>query len=114
MRYWLVMPAAGSGSRFGAGGPKQYAPLAGRPDRESVGEGKRVEFGGCRIIKKKKKRGGELGSLDELVAGAELREAGGASIGRAFAALAMAVRWVARQDMSEWRARCVAGGDASS
>jgi 2-C-methyl-D-erythritol 4-phosphate cytidylyltransferase len=30
MRYWLVMPAAGSGSRFGADGPKQYAPLAGR------------------------------------------------------------------------------------
>lgn len=30
MRYWLVMPAAGSGSRFGAGLPKQYTPLAGR------------------------------------------------------------------------------------
>ena len=30
MRYWLVMPAAGSGSRFGAPLPKQYAPLAGR------------------------------------------------------------------------------------
>jgi len=30
MRYWLVMPAAGSGSRFGATLPKQYAPLAGR------------------------------------------------------------------------------------
>src|SRR5579862_8706472 len=30
MRYWLVMPAAGSGSRFGAQAPKQYAPLAGR------------------------------------------------------------------------------------
>ena len=30
MRYWLVMPAAGSGVRFGADGPKQYAPLAGR------------------------------------------------------------------------------------
>ena len=30
MRYWLVMPAAGSGRRFGADGPKQYAPLAGR------------------------------------------------------------------------------------
>jgi 2-C-methyl-D-erythritol 4-phosphate cytidylyltransferase len=28
--YWLVMPAAGSGRRFGAGLPKQYAPLAGR------------------------------------------------------------------------------------
>lgn len=30
MRYWLVMPAAGSGRRFGAGSPKQYAPLLGR------------------------------------------------------------------------------------
>jgi 2-C-methyl-D-erythritol 4-phosphate cytidylyltransferase/2-C-methyl-D-erythritol 2,4-cyclodiphosphate synthase len=30
MRYWLVMPAAGSGSRFGTARPKQYAPLAGR------------------------------------------------------------------------------------
>jgi 2-C-methyl-D-erythritol 4-phosphate cytidylyltransferase len=30
MRYWLVMPAAGLSSRFGADGPKQYAPLAGR------------------------------------------------------------------------------------
>ena len=30
MRYWLIMPAAGSGRRFGAGSPKQYAPLAGR------------------------------------------------------------------------------------
>ncbi len=30
MRYWLVMPAAGSGSRFGTDGPKQYAPLEGR------------------------------------------------------------------------------------
>ena len=30
MRYWLVMPAAGSGSRFGADAPKQYAPLEGR------------------------------------------------------------------------------------
>src|SRR5258705_12986725 len=30
MRYWLVMPAAGSGSRFGTDGPKQYAPLQGR------------------------------------------------------------------------------------
>ena len=30
MRYWLVMPAAGSGNRFGADRPKQYAPLAGR------------------------------------------------------------------------------------
>lgn len=29
MRYWLVMPAAGSGARFGGDGPKQYAPLAG-------------------------------------------------------------------------------------
>lgn len=31
MRYWLVMPAAGSGSRFGGSLPKQYAELAGRP-----------------------------------------------------------------------------------
>ena len=30
MRYWLVMPAAGTGQRFGAAQPKQYAPLAGR------------------------------------------------------------------------------------
>jgi 2-C-methyl-D-erythritol 4-phosphate cytidylyltransferase len=30
MRYWLVMPAAGSGRRFGETIPKQYAPLAGR------------------------------------------------------------------------------------
>jgi 2-C-methyl-D-erythritol 4-phosphate cytidylyltransferase len=30
MRYWLVMPAAGAGTRFGAATPKQYAPLAGR------------------------------------------------------------------------------------
>ncbi len=30
MRYWLVMPAAGSGTRFGGDTPKQYAPLAGR------------------------------------------------------------------------------------
>ncbi len=30
MRYWLAMPAAGSGSRFGADVPKQYAALAGR------------------------------------------------------------------------------------
>jgi 2-C-methyl-D-erythritol 4-phosphate cytidylyltransferase/2-C-methyl-D-erythritol 2,4-cyclodiphosphate synthase len=30
MRYWLVMPAAGSGTRFGGDAPKQYAPLAGR------------------------------------------------------------------------------------
>jgi 2-C-methyl-D-erythritol 4-phosphate cytidylyltransferase / 2-C-methyl-D-erythritol 2,4-cyclodiphosphate synthase len=30
MRYWLVMPAAGSGRRFGAAAPKQYAQLAGR------------------------------------------------------------------------------------
>jgi 2-C-methyl-D-erythritol 4-phosphate cytidylyltransferase / 2-C-methyl-D-erythritol 2,4-cyclodiphosphate synthase len=30
MHYWLVMPAAGSGSRFGAALPKQYAKLAGR------------------------------------------------------------------------------------
>ena len=30
MRYWLVMPAAGSGRRFGVGEPKQYAPLNGQ------------------------------------------------------------------------------------
>jgi 2-C-methyl-D-erythritol 4-phosphate cytidylyltransferase/2-C-methyl-D-erythritol 2,4-cyclodiphosphate synthase len=30
LRYWLIMPAAGSGSRFGTQVPKQYAELAGR------------------------------------------------------------------------------------
>lgn len=30
MRYWLVMPAAGVGRRFGGERPKQYAPLRGR------------------------------------------------------------------------------------
>jgi 2-C-methyl-D-erythritol 4-phosphate cytidylyltransferase len=30
MRYWVVMPAAGSGSRFGGELPKQYAKLEGR------------------------------------------------------------------------------------
>jgi 2-C-methyl-D-erythritol 4-phosphate cytidylyltransferase len=30
MRYWLVMPAAGVGRRFGTTKPKQYAPLLGR------------------------------------------------------------------------------------
>jgi 2-C-methyl-D-erythritol 4-phosphate cytidylyltransferase len=30
MQYWLVMPAAGTGRRFGSGVAKQYAPLAGR------------------------------------------------------------------------------------
>lgn len=30
MRYWLVMPAAGTGQRFGDSLPKQYAPLNGR------------------------------------------------------------------------------------
>jgi 2-C-methyl-D-erythritol 4-phosphate cytidylyltransferase len=30
MRYWLVMPAAGSGQRFRAAQPKQYAALEGR------------------------------------------------------------------------------------
>jgi 2-C-methyl-D-erythritol 4-phosphate cytidylyltransferase len=30
MRYWLVMPAAGIGRRFGTARPKQYAPLCGR------------------------------------------------------------------------------------
>src|SRR6516225_5987528 len=29
MRYWVVMPAAGVGRRFGGAQPKQYAPLAG-------------------------------------------------------------------------------------
>ncbi|HEX8758050.1 MAG TPA: 2-C-methyl-D-erythritol 4-phosphate cytidylyltransferase [Steroidobacteraceae bacterium] len=30
MTYWLIMPAAGVGRRFGADRPKQYAPLRGR------------------------------------------------------------------------------------
>src|SRR5215469_8273562 len=30
MRYWLVMPAAGVGRRFGTTRPKQYASLLGR------------------------------------------------------------------------------------
>jgi 2-C-methyl-D-erythritol 4-phosphate cytidylyltransferase / 2-C-methyl-D-erythritol 2,4-cyclodiphosphate synthase len=30
MRYWLVMPAAGTGRRFRGASPKQYAPLRGR------------------------------------------------------------------------------------
>ena len=30
MRYWLVMPAAGAGRRFGGATPKQYAALRGR------------------------------------------------------------------------------------
>jgi 2-C-methyl-D-erythritol 4-phosphate cytidylyltransferase len=29
MHYWLVMPAAGAGRRFGSATPKQHAPLAG-------------------------------------------------------------------------------------
>jgi len=29
MKYWFIVPAAGSGSRFGGERPKQYAPLAG-------------------------------------------------------------------------------------
>lgn len=29
--YWVVVPAAGSGKRMGAGKPKQYLPLLGRP-----------------------------------------------------------------------------------
>ena len=29
IRYWLVLPAAGGGNRFGGSLPKQYAPLAG-------------------------------------------------------------------------------------
>jgi 2-C-methyl-D-erythritol 4-phosphate cytidylyltransferase len=28
MQYWLIMPAAGAGRRFGGAGPKQHAPLA--------------------------------------------------------------------------------------
>ena len=31
MRYWLVMPAAGAGRRFGGDVPKQYAELCGLP-----------------------------------------------------------------------------------
>jgi 2-C-methyl-D-erythritol 4-phosphate cytidylyltransferase len=30
MQYWVVLPAAGTGRRFGSELPKQYAPLAGR------------------------------------------------------------------------------------
>jgi 2-C-methyl-D-erythritol 4-phosphate cytidylyltransferase len=30
-RHWAIVPAAGQGARFGAGLPKQYAPLLGRP-----------------------------------------------------------------------------------
>ncbi len=30
-RYFGLVPAAGSGSRFGVDGPKQYSPLAGKP-----------------------------------------------------------------------------------
>ncbi|HEV7135008.1 MAG TPA: 2-C-methyl-D-erythritol 4-phosphate cytidylyltransferase, partial [Steroidobacteraceae bacterium] len=30
MRYWVVMPAAGIGRRFGTDRPKQYAALCGR------------------------------------------------------------------------------------
>jgi len=30
-RFFGLVPAAGSGSRFGADGPKQYSPLAGKP-----------------------------------------------------------------------------------
>ena len=30
-RYFALIPAAGSGTRMGAGTPKQYAPLAGKP-----------------------------------------------------------------------------------
>lgn len=29
--YWAIVPAAGSGKRMGAGKPKQYLPLAGKP-----------------------------------------------------------------------------------
>ena len=38
MRYWLVMPAAGTGRRFGERIPKQYATSA-RPHRHRVGAG---------------------------------------------------------------------------
>ncbi|HEX5314524.1 MAG TPA: 2-C-methyl-D-erythritol 4-phosphate cytidylyltransferase [Gammaproteobacteria bacterium] len=31
MPAWALIPAAGTGERFGAGSPKQYLPLAGRP-----------------------------------------------------------------------------------
>jgi 2-C-methyl-D-erythritol 4-phosphate cytidylyltransferase len=31
VRRWAIVPAAGQGSRFGAGLPKQYTPLLGRP-----------------------------------------------------------------------------------
>lgn len=31
MRHWILVPAAGAGSRFGGPVPKQYLPLAGRP-----------------------------------------------------------------------------------
>jgi 2-C-methyl-D-erythritol 4-phosphate cytidylyltransferase len=31
LQYWLIMPAAGSGRRFGAAVPKQYLDLAGQP-----------------------------------------------------------------------------------
>src|SRR5258705_12246927 len=30
-RYFGLVPAAGSGARFGSAGPKQYSPLAGKP-----------------------------------------------------------------------------------
>jgi len=30
MAYWLIMPAAGIGSRFGQAVPKQYIPVHGR------------------------------------------------------------------------------------
>jgi 2-C-methyl-D-erythritol 4-phosphate cytidylyltransferase len=30
LQYWLVMPAAGTGRRFGGSTPKQYLQLAGR------------------------------------------------------------------------------------
>src|SRR3989442_14887773 len=39
-------------------------------DRKSVGEGKRVDLGGRRLIKKKKGRSREGGSLSEETAGA--------------------------------------------
>jgi len=36
VRFWAVIPAAGSGTRMGAGLPKQYLPLAGRTVIEHV------------------------------------------------------------------------------
>jgi 2-C-methyl-D-erythritol 4-phosphate cytidylyltransferase len=43
---WCIVPAAGSGRRFGAGIPKQYLPLAGRPMLECTLE----RLAACREI----------------------------------------------------------------